>query len=295
MLVKRVNPSGYCAGVKQAIDKVKQAIKQYPDSQIYIIGMIVHNQYVVDAFSNLNVITLTGNNKLELINQIDSGVVIFTAHGIDPKVKQKAIDKGLIVIDASCPNVLKNQKLILDYLQNDYDIIYIGKKNHQESDAVIALSNKVHLVENSDDINALTILNSNIFLTNQTTMSILDINTLIIQIKDKYPNIVVKEEICNATRLSQQALTNLNTNTLIVVGDPKSNNTTQLANIALHNNINNVIKVANSLELSQFNIDEDEVYITAGASTPELLIDNCIKYLETKEDKYLQNDIKDIL
>lgn len=295
MLVKRVYPSGYCQGVKLALDKVKQAIIDYPDTQIYILGMVVHNQYVVDTFSNLNVITLIGKDKKQLLDEIEKGVIIFTAHGIDPKIKQKALDKGLIVIDASCPNVLKNQNLILDYLKQDYDIIYIGKKNHQESDAVVSIDSRIHLIENINDINLLNINNKKIFLTNQTTMSILDIDNLIRAIKDKYPNITIKEEICNATRIRQMALMKIKANTLIVVGDPNSNNTTQLANIALSNNVKKVIKVADSLELSKYEINDEEVYITAGASTPELLINNCIKYLETKDSKYLNNQIKDIL
>ncbi|MGB4626991.1 MAG: 4-hydroxy-3-methylbut-2-enyl diphosphate reductase, partial [Erysipelotrichaceae bacterium] len=174
MEVVKVIPSGYCKGVINAINKVKQAIKDYPDKQIYILGMLVHNRYVVGGFQLNNVITLSDKNKSkeQLLDDIDDGVVVFTAHGIDPKIKQKAIDKGLIVVDATCSDVTKNANLCLEHLKNGYDVAYIGKENHPESDAVLALNEKIHLITNINDVNNTDITNNKILITNQTTMSI---------------------------------------------------------------------------------------------------------------------------
>lgn len=299
MEVIKVVPSGYCKGVINAINKVKQAIKDYPDKQIYILGMLVHNKYVVGGFKLHNVITLTDENKTkeQLLDEIDDGVIVFTAHGIDPKIKQKALDKGLIVVDATCCDVTKNANLCIQHLKEGYDVAYIGKKNHPESDAVLALSDKIHLITNFEDVKKSNILNEKILITNQTTMSINDIDNIIKALLDKYPLAKVVEEICNATRTRQQAVKELEGfDTLIVVGDPKSNNTTQLANIGKQAKIKNIYKIENSLELTSINLDNiDKVAVTAGASTPSYLTKQVIEYLKTKDEQYLNVDLKKIL
>ncbi len=299
MEIKKVVPSGYCKGVVNAINKVKQAIKDYPDKQIYILGMLVHNKYVVGGFNLHNVITLSGKTKSkeELLDEIDDGVVVFTAHGIDPKIKQKALDKGLIVVDATCSDVTKNANLCIKHLNAGYDIAYIGKKNHPESEAVLALDEKIHLITSLDDVNNLNISNTKILITNQTTMSINDIETIINALVSKYPKAKVVEEICSATRMRQQAVKDLEGfDTLIVVGDPNSNNTTQLANIGKQTKIKNIYKIENSLELTSINLDNiTKVAVTSGASTPNYLTQQVIDYLKTKDDKYLQVDLEKIL
>lgn len=299
MEVIKVVPSGYCKGVINAINKVKQAIKDYPDKQIYILGMLVHNKYVVGGFNLHNVITLTDENKTkeQLLDEIDDGVIVFTAHGIDPKIKQKALDKGLIVVDATCCDVTKNANLCIHHLKEGYDVAYIGKKNHPESDAVLALSDKIHLITNFEDVKKSNISNEKILITNQTTMSINDIDNIIKALLDKYPLAKVVEEICNATRTRQQAVKELEDfDTLIVVGDPKSNNTTQLANIGKQAKIKNIYKIENSLELTSINLDNiDKVAVTAGASTPSYLTKQVIEYLKTKDEQYLNVDLKKIL
>ncbi|MDI9541179.1 MAG: 4-hydroxy-3-methylbut-2-enyl diphosphate reductase [Bacillota bacterium] len=299
MEVVKVIPSGYCKGVINAINKVKQAIKDYPDKQIYILGMLVHNRYVVGGFQLNNVITLSDKNKSkeQLLDDIDDGVVVFTAHGIDPKIKQKAIDKGLIVVDATCSDVTKNANLCLEHLKNGYDVAYIGKENHPESDAVLALNEKIHLITNINDVNNTDITNNKILITNQTTMSINDIETIINALLIKYPQAKVVEEICSATRTRQQAVKELKDfDVLIVVGDPNSNNTTQLANIGKQANIKNIYKIENSLELTSINLDNiSKVAVTSGASTPNYLTQQVIDYLKTRDEQYLKVDLEKIL
>ena len=299
MEVKKVIPSGYCKGVVNAINQVKQAIRDYPDKQIYILGMLVHNRFVVGGFQLHNVITLSDKNKskAELLDEIDDGVVVFTAHGIDPKIKQKAIDKGLIVVDATCSDVTKNANLCIEHLKRGYDIAYIGKKNHPESEAVLALDKKIHLITDTEDVYNLNISNENILITNQTTMSINDIETIINILLEKYPHAKVVEEICNATRTRQQAVKDLQGfDTLIVVGDPNSNNTTQLANIGKQAKIKNIYKIENSLELTSINLDNiNQVAVTSGASTPNYLTQQVIDYLKTKDEQYLKVDLEKIL
>ncbi len=299
MDIVQVIPSGYCKGVIAAILKVKKTIAEYPDTKVYILGMLVHNRYVVDAFNKLGAITLESKTltKLELLNTINEGVVVFTAHGIDPKIMQYAKDKGLIVVDATCIDVTKNANLCLEYINDGYDVIYIGKKNHPESDAVIALDSKIHLVTNKADLENLKIKNEKILITNQTTMSYLDTAKLIEEIKLVYPTSTIMQEICDATRTRQQAVKNLkNIDTLVVVGDPSSNNTTQLANIARSSGIGRVIKVETARELVDYKFSSDEkIAVTAGASTPGYLKSQVIDYLKTGKEEYLDINLDKIL
>ena len=282
MEIKRVVPSGYCKGVVNAINIVKKTKEQYPNENIYILGMIVHNSYVSKQMEDLGVITLEDPNlsKEELLDTIDKGVVIFTAHGISDKIKQKALDKGLICVDASCVDVLKNKDLIKSYLDKGYDVVYFGKKNHPEAEAILSLSNNIHLVSNISDIDNLNISNDNLFITNQTTMSYLEVEDMLKLIKDKYPTCIIQKEICNATSSRQLAITNIKDgDVLYVVGDVKSNNTNKLKEIG-SKYFKKVFLISNYKEINKKDlVDENKIYVTAGASTPPILIDEVIDYL----------------
>ena len=282
MEIKRVVPSGYCKGVVNAINIVKKTKEEYPNENIYILGMIVHNSYVSKQMEDLGVITLEDPNlsKEELLDTIDKGVVIFTAHGISDKIKQKALDKGLICVDASCVDVLKNKDLIKSYLDKGYDVVYFGKKKHPEAEAILSLSNNIHLVSNISDIDNLNISNDNLFITNQTTMSYLEVEDMLKLIKDKYPTCIIQKEICNATSSRQLAITNIKDgDVLYVVGDVKSNNTNKLKEIG-SKYFKKVFLISNYKEINKKDlVNENKIYVTAGASTPPILIDEVIDYL----------------
>ena len=282
MEIKRVVPSGYCKGVVNAINIAKKTKEQYPNENIYILGMIVHNSYVSKQMEDLGVITLEDPNlsKEELLDTIDKGVVIFTAHGISDRIKQKALDKGLICVDASCVDVLKNKDLIKSYLDKGYDVVYFGKKKHPEAEAILSLSNNIHLVSNISDINNLNISNDNLFITNQTTMSYLEVEGMLKLIKDKYPTCIIQKEICNATSSRQLAITNIKDgDVLYVVGDVKSNNTNKLKEIG-SKYFKKVFLISNYKEINKKDlVNENKIYVTAGASTPPILIDEVIDYL----------------
>lgn len=282
MEIKRIVPSGYCKGVVNAINIVKKTKEQYPNENIYILGMIVHNSYVSKQMEDLGVITLEDSNlsKEELLDTIDKGVVIFTAHGISDKIKQKALDKGLICVDASCVDVLKNKDLIKSYLDKGYDVVYFGKKKHPEAEAILSLSNNIHLVSNISDIDNLNISNDNLFITNQTTMSYLEVEDMLKLIKDKYPTCIIQKEICNATSSRQLAITNIKDgDVLYVVGDVKSNNTNKLKEIG-SKYFKKVFLISNYKEINKKDlVNENKIYVTAGASTPPILIDEVIDYL----------------
>lgn len=284
MEVKRIVPSGYCKGVVNAINIVKTTKEKYPNENIYILGMIVHNSYVTKQLEELGIITLddTNKSKEELLDRINNGVVIFTAHGISDQIKQKAIAKGLITVDGSCVDVLKTKDVVKKYLNEGYDVLYFGKKKHPEAEAIISISDKIHLITSKEDIDKLNINNDKIFLTNQTTMSYLELKDIFEIVKNKYPNIIIEKEICNATSSRQLAVSNIKDGeVLYVVGDVKSNNTNKLADIG-RNNFRKVFLISNKDEINKKDLEGiSKVYVTAGASTPPILIDEVINYLTT--------------
>ncbi|MBO7677006.1 MAG: 4-hydroxy-3-methylbut-2-enyl diphosphate reductase [Erysipelotrichaceae bacterium] len=234
MEVKRVVPSGYCKGVVNAIKLAKQTRKDNPDEKIYILGMLVHNSFVSDELASLGIITLDDSvkSKEELLDEVDEGIVIFTAHGISDYIKEKAAAKGLKYVDATCVDVLKTQNIIKEYLKDGYEVIYFGKRKHPEAEAVLSISDKIHLVTSNEDIEKLDLHDRKLFLTNQTTMSYLELKDLIDKVKEIYPDIIIQKEICNATSSRQEAIAKLtDCDLLYVVGDSKSNNTKQLVDI----------------------------------------------------------------
>ena len=283
MNVKRVIPSGYCKGVVNAINIAKKTKADNPDTPIYILGMIVHNSYVTGQLSDLGIITLDDSKKTkeELLDEIDSGIVILTAHGTADYIKDKALKKGLKIVDGSCEDVLKTKYLIMDYLSKGYDVIYFGKKGHPEANAIIAISDKIHLVSDKEDIASLNIDNKKIVITNQTTMSYLELNSMIDLILKKYPEAETVKEICNATSTRQLAIENIkDADALYVVGDKKSNNTNKLVDIGKAHGIGKTFLISNKDEINKKDLEGlNNVYVTAGASTPPILIDEVINYL----------------
>lgn len=287
MEIKRVIPSGYCKGVVNAINIVKKAKKDYPEENIYILGMIVHNQFVTDELSKMGIVSLDDSklSKQELLETIDDGVVIFTAHGIDDKTKNIAKQKGLITIDATCVDVLKTKEIIKEYLNKDYDVIYFGKRKHPEAEAVISISNKIHLINSKEDIDELKIDNDKIFVTNQTTMSFIELKEIFGYLKSKYQNCIIQEEICNATSARQKAIMDIKDgDVLYVVGDAKSNNTNKLVAIG-KNNFKKVFLISSKDDINKKDlIGMNKIYISAGASTPPVLIDEVIDYLKSSSE-----------
>ena len=299
MQICEVKPSGYCKGVGYALAMVKKAVRDYPDQPVYIVGMLVHNRYIVEALKTRNVITLDDSHKskMELVGSIESGVVVFTAHGIADDVKQRALDKGLTVVDATCEFVRKTHQIIRDFLNRGYQILYIGKNHHPESEAALSIDDRITLITDINDVDRLNDTSGKILVTTQTTMSINDTADIIDHIKKRFPQAEIAEEICDATRRRQNAVRNLkDIDVLIVVGDPKSNNTLQLARMGSSAGIKKVLRIETARDLvnTEFN-ENDRIAVASGASTPKVLLDNVISYLQSHDPVYLQTDLETIV
>jgi 4-hydroxy-3-methylbut-2-enyl diphosphate reductase len=254
---------------------------------IYIIGLIVHNRFAVDELTALGVTTLDGADRAAMIEQVSEGTVIFTAHGVSPLVKQRARERGLHVIDATCPDVTKTHDLVHDLVARDYLILYIGKKGHPEPEGVIGEApERVYLVENEADLAAIPerfAQAERLAVTTQTTLSQWDTAALIAAIQARFPQVEVYNEICRATQVRQEAVAKMavGADLTIVVGDPRSNNTNRLVQVAEERAHSPAIRVESLDDLKPELLEgKKRVAITSGASTPSQLTRQVIQYVE---------------
>ncbi|GLG00046.1 4-hydroxy-3-methylbut-2-enyl diphosphate reductase [Alicyclobacillus hesperidum subsp. aegles] len=285
MEVLKITPRGYCYGVVDAMVIAKRAAedKRLP-RPIYILGMIVHNQHVVDAFAREGVITVDGEDRLQLLEKVDSGTVIFTAHGVSPEVKRRAQEKGLRVIDATCPDVNRTHELIREKTALGYEIVYIGRRGHPEPEGAMGVApGHVHLVESAADVDGLQLATDKIVVTNQTTMSQWDTRELTELVVQKYPTAEVHNEICLATQTRQQAVAEQagSADVCIVVGDPRSNNSNRLAQVAEEIAGVKAYRVADVTEIRpEWLMQAKRVAVTSGASTPTAVTKEVVDFLE---------------
>lgn len=285
MNVIKISPRGYCYGVVDAMVIARNAAldKSLP-RPIYILGMIVHNKHVTDAFEEEGIITLDGNNRKEILEKVEGGTVIFTAHGISPEVRELAKEKGLVSIDATCPDVTNTHNLIREKEKEGFEVIYIGKKGHPEPEGAVGVApGIVHLVETAADVEALNLQAEKLIVTNQTTMSQWDVADIMKNVKEKYPHAEVHREICMATQVRQEAVAEQakEADVLIVVGDPKSNNSNRLAQVSEEIAGTKAYRIADITELDiDWIKDADTVAVTSGASTPTPITKEVITFLE---------------
>lgn len=284
MKVVKISPRGYCYGVVDAMKIARQAADNPKlPRPIYIVGMIVHNKHVVDAFEEEGIITLDGINRLEILQQVEQGTVIFTAHGVSPEVRKVAKDKGLTTIDATCPDVTVTHDLIREKVAEGYTIVYIGKKGHPEPEGAIGVApNDVVLIETVDEAKELEIDHKKILITNQTTMSQWDVQEIMKTVITKYPHAQLNNEICLATQVRQEAVAEQAklVDLTIVVGDPKSNNSNRLVQVSEEIAGTPAFRIADVSELKhEWLKGVNIVGVTSGASTPTQVTKEVIEYL----------------
>ncbi|MED1781751.1 4-hydroxy-3-methylbut-2-enyl diphosphate reductase [Brevibacillus fortis] len=285
MEVIKISPRGYCYGVVDAMVLALRTAQNFDlPRPIHILGMIVHNAHVVEAFEKQGIKTLDGEDRLALLDQVNEGTVIFTAHGVSPEVRKKARDKGLTVVDATCPDVTKTHDLIREKVAEGYHVLYIGKKGHPEPEGAMGIApDHVHLVQKLEELDALDLPTGKLIVTNQTTMSQWDVKHLMDAILQRFPGVEVHNEICLATQVRQEAVAEQvgEADLCLVVGDPRSNNSNRLAQVS--EEIANVpsYRIA---DLSELDIEwlrgKRNVAVTSGASTPTPLTKEVISFLE---------------
>lgn len=288
MKVIKITPRGYCYGVVDAI-QMARTVARDPNvpRPIYILGQIVHNRHAVASLAEEGIINLDGADRLSLLDQIDGGTVVFTAHGVSPQVKEKARAKGLTVFDATCPDVTRTHNLVKEKVGQGYEIIYIGKKGHPEPEGTIGEApGHVHLVETEEDLAQLELDVEKIAVVTQTTLSQWDTEKLITKVLEKYPQAEVHNEICLATQQRQEAVATQAkaADVVLVVGDTRSNNSNRLVQVAQEIAGRPAYLVDNIEAINPAWLEgKQKVAVTAGSSTPTHLTRAVIEWLEQYE------------
>ncbi len=293
---------GFCFGVKNSVSLLYNALENsdFP-KPFYLLGDLVHNKYVSEFFKAKGVTILKGESKLSLIDNINAGTIVITAHGASDEIKNKILEKGLYLLDTTCPIVKKSINNLIDYAKEGYTILYYGKNKHPETEYALSCSQKVHLIENSNDI-ANTIHSEKLILMCQTTMSEPKITEMASNIKMIYPKIINKATSCHATKVRQEQLLHIlktyygNPNTcFLAVGDKMSNNTQKLLETAKEegNLTSYLIETANDLNFNELK-KYHNIIIASGTSTPLAIVNEIVEILNHL-DTYKNDSIKSAL
>ncbi len=288
MEVVKITPRGYCYGVVDAMTMAKQVAKD-PNvpRPIFVLGQIVHNRHAVEDLEHLDIRTLDGGRRVELLEQVpDGATVIFTAHGVSPEVKARARARGLNAFDATCPDVTKTHSLIEEKVAHGYSIIYIGTKGHPEPEGAMgeAPVGRVELVTTADDVASLTFgPDTPLAIVTQTTLSQWDTEDVIRAVQSRYPQAEVHNEICLATQLRQEAAVQAarDVDMVVVVGDRRSNNSNRLVEVVEKVAGKPAVRVEQVEDLeSAWFANVEKVAVTAGSSTPSQVTRAVIHWLE---------------
>ncbi len=288
MEVIKISPRGYCYGVVDALQIARQVAKDPAHPRpIYILGQIVHNRHAIEELTDLGIVTLDGPDRASILEQVSSGTVIFTAHGVSPLVKSRARERGLHCIDATCPDVMVTHDLVRDLVAKGYYILYIGKKGHPEPEGVLGEEpGHISLVENEADVDALALTpeqERKIAVSTQTTLSQWDTRRVIEYIKRRYPQAEVHIDICKATQTRQEAVVAQakGADLTVVVGDPRSNNTNRLVQVSEELAGVPAVRIEDLTQLrTEWLKGKKRIAVTAGASTPSQLTREVIRFIE---------------
>jgi len=275
------NPRGFCAGVERAIGIVERALQLY-GPPIYVRHEIVHNKFVVDDLQGKGAIFV------EELEQVPSGAtVIFSAHGVAKAVEREADARGLKVFDATCPLVTKVHVEVAKMLKAGREVIMIGHRGHPEAEGTMGQGEDggMHLVESIVDVEQLEVRDAaQLAYVTQTTLSVDDAAAIVDALKRRFPTIVgpKKDDICYATQNRQDAVKLMapRCDVVIVVGSPNSSNSNRLREVADNMGVPAyMIDTADELDAAWLE-DRPRVGITAGASAPEVLVDEVIARLK---------------
>lgn len=290
-------PRGFCAGVERAIETVEKALALW-GAPIYVKHEIVHNRYVVDQLKSKGAIFI------EDLTDVPVGArLIYSAHGVSPQVRKQAHERQLIEIDATCGLVTRVHSAVKRYAAMNYKIVLIGHRNHVETIGTAGEAPEVTtIVESASDVEMLSFSQEeNLFYITQTTLSLDDVKEITEALTKKYPKIetLPSSSVCYATTNRQMALREITdeTDLVLVVGDPKSSNSNRLVEVAAMRGVRSYL-INNETEILPEWIQGIKVIgLTAGASTPEEIVQRCIKRLialgvnQVEDVVYTQEDV----
>jgi len=284
MNIYLANPRGFCAGVDRAIEIVERALEIF-SAPIYVRHEVVHNRYVVHDLRQKGAIFVE-----ELDEIPDGATVIFSAHGVSQKVRSEARKRKLRVFDATCPLVTKVHLEVARHGKNTEDVILIGHAGHPEVEGTLGQyqpnpDSEIYLVETVEDIDKLEVKNPDaLAYVTQTTLSVDDTKSIIDALRKKFPNIngPRKDDICYATQNRQDAVRQIadEVDVFLVIGSANSSNSNRLRELAENKEVKAyLIDGVNDIDNSWFD-NAESIGVTAGASAPEVLVQEVITALE---------------
>lgn len=284
MIVNELRPQGFCHGVAKALKIVKDAIKDKNIKKpLYVLGLIVHNKKIKEALDYFEVISFDEPNKtrLEMIDSIKEGTVILSAHGSSPLVKEKLNEKKIPFIDATCSDVYKVHDQIKDHI-DEYEIVYIGKKDHPEVEGVLGINEKITLISSLNEAKSFKKrTNKPLYITNQTTLSLFEVLTIVAEIKKRY-DLLFNSDICMATTRRQGAVIKQPpADLLIVVGDVYSSNSNKLKEVSERDAKIKSYRVESVEDIDPLWFkDVKTVNVTSGASTARAITKEVVTFLK---------------
>jgi 4-hydroxy-3-methylbut-2-enyl diphosphate reductase len=275
------SPRGFCAGVNMAIETLELAIKLY-GTPIFVYHEIVHNKHVVDRFR------AEGAVFVEHLSEVPHGsTLLYSAHGVSPEIRRVSAERGLKTIDATCPLVIKVHLEAVRYAQAGYTIVLIGHDGHDEVIGTMGEAPQaIILVESPEDVDRLDLDGGKLAYLTQTTLSVDDANRIIARLKQRFPHIVgpPKEDICYATQNRQEAVRILarEAQVVLVVGSQNSSNSQRLAELASESGVRAfLVDGPREIDVDWFR-PHDTVLVTAGASAPETVVEQCVALLQAQ-------------
>jgi len=281
MRIILASPRGFCAGVNMAIETLELAIKLF-GTPIYVYHEIVHNKHVVERFR------AEGAVFVENLSEVPEGSqLLYSAHGVSPEIRRISKQRNLKTIDATCPLVIKVHLEAIRYSQQGYTIVLIGHEGHDEVIGTMGEAPEaIVLVESPEDVDRLELTTPKLAFLTQTTLSVDDANRIIARLKQRFPHIVgpPKEDICYATQNRQEAVRLLarEAQVVLVLGSQNSSNSQRLAELAAETGVSAyLIDGPADIDMNWFRPD-DTVLVTAGASAPETVVEQCVQLLKDR-------------
>jgi 4-hydroxy-3-methylbut-2-en-1-yl diphosphate reductase len=277
-----LKPRGFCAGVVRAVDIVRIALETF-GAPIYVRKEIVHNSFVVNELAEKGAIFV------EDIDAVPEGMrVIYSAHGVSPAVRDRSKERGLKVIDATCPLVTKVHVEAVKFARQGYSLVLIGHRDHDEIEGTLGEAPDVtQVVSSAEEVQALEVPDpDHVAYLTQTTLSLDEARDIIQALKQKFPNIVGphSQDICYATENRQVAVKNVahDADLVLVVGSNNSSNSNRLVEVSQNLNTNAYL-IDNSEAIDpRWLEDVATVAVTAGASAPEILVSEVVEYLKAR-------------
>ena len=280
MKIILANPRGFCAGVNMAIDSLERALDLF-GTPLYVYHEIVHNRHVVQRFRKRGVVFVDHIDEIPA-----NSVVLYSAHGVAPAIRTAAIERNLNAIDATCPLVTKVHLEAIRFAKEGYTILLIGHEGHDEVLGTIGEApGSIRLVQDEEEVAALDLpANAKVAFLTQTTLSVDDAEIIIRALRKRFPRIVgpKKDDICYATQNRQEAVKDLvpEADVVIVLGSRNSSNSLRLAELARSfGTPAHLIDGVGEIEPSWF-ANKERVLVTAGASAPEDVVQECVEYLK---------------